>query len=183
MFAEIYRKLKPGGVCIMTFSNRMFFTKVKRSHCIPHDYHVVDAGTRILGSPVSGRAIRSAVSLPMRSAAGMPGAWRTVNDALSCSAALYLFDDIGMISQAVEAWRETTDYGRCQLVRSYFQSVAGFTAPEILKSVTPDKASGNGSGGAQPSVGDFVKQLLQKVLGGSTKDPFFAVVAYRDFKP
>jgi SAM-dependent methyltransferase len=29
VFAEIYRVLKPGGVCIMTFSNRMFFTKVR----------------------------------------------------------------------------------------------------------------------------------------------------------
>ena len=28
VFAEIYRVLKPGGVCIMSFSNRMFYTKV-----------------------------------------------------------------------------------------------------------------------------------------------------------
>ena len=29
VFAEIYRVLKPGGVCIMSFSNRMFYTKVR----------------------------------------------------------------------------------------------------------------------------------------------------------
>ena len=28
VFAEIYRVLKPGGVAIFSFSNRMFFTKV-----------------------------------------------------------------------------------------------------------------------------------------------------------
>ena len=28
VFAEIYRVLKPEGVCIMSFSNRMFYTKV-----------------------------------------------------------------------------------------------------------------------------------------------------------
>lgn len=27
-FAEIYRVLKPGGVCIVTFSNRLFYNKV-----------------------------------------------------------------------------------------------------------------------------------------------------------
>lgn len=27
VFAEIYRVLKPGGVCIITFSNRLYFTK------------------------------------------------------------------------------------------------------------------------------------------------------------
>jgi ubiquinone/menaquinone biosynthesis C-methylase UbiE len=27
VFAEIYRVLKPGGVCVMAFSNRMFASK------------------------------------------------------------------------------------------------------------------------------------------------------------
>jgi ubiquinone/menaquinone biosynthesis C-methylase UbiE len=27
VIAEIYRVLKPGGVCIITFSNRMFYSK------------------------------------------------------------------------------------------------------------------------------------------------------------
>jgi len=28
VFAEVYRVLRPGGVCIITFSNRMFYDKV-----------------------------------------------------------------------------------------------------------------------------------------------------------
>jgi ubiquinone/menaquinone biosynthesis C-methylase UbiE len=28
VFSEIYRVLKPGGMCIMTFSNRLFYNKV-----------------------------------------------------------------------------------------------------------------------------------------------------------
>lgn len=28
VLAEVYRVLKPGGVCIVTFSNRLFYTKV-----------------------------------------------------------------------------------------------------------------------------------------------------------
>ena len=28
VFGEIYRVLKPGGVCIVTFSNRQFYDKV-----------------------------------------------------------------------------------------------------------------------------------------------------------
>jgi SAM-dependent methyltransferase len=30
VFAEVYRVLKPGGVFIITFSNRLFYTKVRR---------------------------------------------------------------------------------------------------------------------------------------------------------
>jgi SAM-dependent methyltransferase len=63
VFAEIYRVLKPGGVCIVTFSNRLFYDK------------------------------------------------------------------------AIAAWREGTGYSRCQLVRSYFQAVEGFTEPEVIKEV------------------------------------------------
>lgn len=63
VFAEIYRVLKPGGVCILTFSNRLFYDK------------------------------------------------------------------------AIAAWREGTGYSRCQLVRSYFQAVEGFTEPEVIKEV------------------------------------------------
>ena len=65
VFAEIYRVLKPGGVCIMTFSNRMFYQK------------------------------------------------------------------------AIAAWRNNdTGYARCQLVKSYFTSVAGFTEPEAITEVS-----------------------------------------------
>jgi ubiquinone/menaquinone biosynthesis C-methylase UbiE len=30
VFAEVYRVLRPGGVAIFTFSNRMFYGKVRR---------------------------------------------------------------------------------------------------------------------------------------------------------
>lgn len=30
VFAEIYRVLRPGGVCIITFSNRMFYSKARQ---------------------------------------------------------------------------------------------------------------------------------------------------------
>jgi SAM-dependent methyltransferase len=39
VFAEIYRVLKPGGVCIVTFSNRQFYDKVRPSLCM-HQAHV-----------------------------------------------------------------------------------------------------------------------------------------------
>ncbi len=29
VFAEVFRVLKPGGVCIVTFSNRLFYDKVR----------------------------------------------------------------------------------------------------------------------------------------------------------
>ncbi len=33
VFAEIYRVLKPGGVCIVTFSNRQFYDKARALSC------------------------------------------------------------------------------------------------------------------------------------------------------
>jgi ubiquinone/menaquinone biosynthesis C-methylase UbiE len=63
VFSEIYRVLKPGGVAIISFSNRLFYEK------------------------------------------------------------------------AISAWRLNTDYGRQQLVKSYFQSVSGFSTPEVVTKV------------------------------------------------
>ncbi len=88
VFAEIYRILKPGGVAIFSFSNRMFYDK------------------------------------------------------------------------AIQAWREGSENSRVELVKSYFQSVPGFSAPEVVsrQSSTPN--------------------LLQW-LGAGGGDPFYAVIAYR----
>lgn len=36
VFKELYRVLKPGGVCIITFSNRMFFQKVSELNIFTH---------------------------------------------------------------------------------------------------------------------------------------------------
>jgi len=104
VLSEVARVLKPGGVCIFTFSNRMFFTK------------------------------------------------------------------------AIGAWRETTDYGRCRLVQSYFSAVSGFTPAEILKDVPPPAG---GAAAAGPGGLDGLLAAFRKLLGGAS-DPFFAVVAYKE---
>ncbi len=88
VFAEIYRILKPGGVAIFSFSNRMFYDK------------------------------------------------------------------------AIQAWREGSETSRVELVKSYFQSVPGFSEPEV---VSRQATSPN---------------LLQW-LGVGGGDPFYAVIAYR----
>lgn len=88
IFSEIYRILKPGGICIVSFSNRMFYQK------------------------------------------------------------------------AIAAWREGTDISRVALVKRYFQSVAGFSKPEVI---------------AHTST---IPMMLQ-MLGFASADPFYAVIAQR----
>lgn len=102
VFAEVYRVLKPGGCCIITFSNRMFPDK------------------------------------------------------------------------AIAAWRNNdSGYGRCQLVKSYFQAVEGFTQPEVVLKVDAPKS---------PSILGSAVQALQRVFMSAVEDPFYAVIAYRNFK-
>jgi len=98
VFAEIYRVLKPGGVCIMSFSNRMFYQK------------------------------------------------------------------------AIAAWRDGTGYSRTQLVKQYFSCIEGFTAPEVVTQV-----------GVEPD--NSILGKLKRFVSRSASDPFYAVVAYRNFKP
>ncbi|MGL5807498.1 MAG: class I SAM-dependent methyltransferase [Xenococcaceae cyanobacterium] len=88
IFAEIHRILKPGGIAIISFSNRMFYQK------------------------------------------------------------------------AIAAWRDGTDSSRIQLVKSYFQSVPGFSAPEVISH--------------QSTVPSFLQMLG---MGGA--DPFYAVIALK----
>ncbi len=88
IFSEIHRILKPGGVAIISFSNRMFFQK------------------------------------------------------------------------AIAAWREGTETSRVELVKSYFQSIPGFSPPEVIAH--------------QSAVPSFLQMLG---VGGG--DPFYAVVAHR----
>ena len=88
IFSEIYRILKPGGIAIISFSNRMFYQK------------------------------------------------------------------------AIAAWRDGTEMSRVQLVKSYFQSVPGFSQPEVIA--------------RQSTVPSFLQMLG---VGGS--DPFYAVVGER----
>lgn len=76
--------------------------------------------------------------------------------------------------KAISAWRDGSEYSRVQLVVEYFQCVEGFTQPEIIKQ-KPAAA-------ANPQQGnDYLLSLLG--FGFSGSDPFYAVVAYKNFKP
>lgn len=88
VFAEVYRILKPGGICIVSFSNRMFYQK------------------------------------------------------------------------AIQAWRDSSESERVELVKRYFKSIPGFSEPEVI--TRP---------GSLPS-------FLQ-MLGMAGGDPFYAVIAQR----
>jgi SAM-dependent methyltransferase len=87
IFHEMHRILKPGGVAIVSFSNRMFYQK------------------------------------------------------------------------AIQAWRDSSETSRVKLVKSYFQSVPGFSPPEVIVH--------------QPPVPGFLQWL------GASGDPFYAVIASR----
>lgn len=97
VFAELYRVLKPGGVVIISFSNRMFYQK------------------------------------------------------------------------AISAWRDGSGYSHAQLVKQYFGCVSGFTGPEVVTEV-----------GVKPDNSLLGK--LKKLVTRSANDPFYGVVAYRNFK-
>lgn len=88
IFSEIYRVLKPGGVAIVSFSNRMFYQK------------------------------------------------------------------------AIQIWRDSSEAGRVELVKSYFEAVSGFSSPEVIERQSP-------------------RMSLFQLLGMPGGDPFYAVIAQR----
>ena len=61
----------------------------------------------------------------------------------SCSVGLVATGSIVVVApsrcdvcaQAIQAWRDSTGFGRAQLVKSYFSAVAGFTEPEAVTQV------------------------------------------------
>ena len=87
VFAEIHRVLKPEGVAIVSFSNRMFYQK------------------------------------------------------------------------AIQAWRDSSESDRVELVKRYFRAIAGFSEPEVI---------------TRPSSVPSILQML-----GVSSDPFYAVLAQR----
>ncbi len=89
VFAEIHRILKPGGVAIISFSNRMFHQK------------------------------------------------------------------------AIQAWRDGSEASRVERVKQYFESVPGFSSPEVVA--------------RKPTAAPNFLQWL----GAGGGDPFYAVITYR----
>ncbi|KAL3624288.1 hypothetical protein CASFOL_033104 [Castilleja foliolosa] len=75
--------------------------------------------------------------------------------------------------KAISAWRDGTGYSRVQLVVQYFQCVEGFTEPRVIRKLPNAKEDDN-------SIFGRIKGLLG-LLSGS--DPFYAVIAYKNFKP
>ncbi|KAL0302177.1 UNVERIFIED_CONTAM: hypothetical protein Scaly_3039400 [Sesamum calycinum] len=74
--------------------------------------------------------------------------------------------------KAVSAWRDGTAYSRVQLVVQHFQCVEGFTQPQVIRRL-PNAKEDN-------SIFSRISGLLG-LLSGS--DPFYAVIAYKNFKP
>ncbi|CAI9111152.1 OLC1v1011305C1 [Oldenlandia corymbosa var. corymbosa] len=108
IFAEVFRVLRPGGVFIVSFSNRLFYEK------------------------------------------------------------------------AITAWRDGTDYSRVQLVKQYFQCVEGFTEPEVIRKLQAADETLTGKGKESKSPFSWILNLVGSF---SPSDPFYAVLAYRNFKP
>ncbi|XAR51934.1 Sterol 24-C-methyltransferase [Bertholletia excelsa] len=77
--------------------------------------------------------------------------------------------------KAIAAWRDGTGYSRVQLVTQYFQCVEGFTQPEIVRKIP----AATGSNQEDESPLGWIMRLLGMISGS---DPFYAVIAYKNFK-
>lgn len=77
--------------------------------------------------------------------------------------------------KAVSAWRDGSAYSRLQLVVQYFQCVEGFTQPEIIRKIPASSGTAEDN-----SPFSWILRLLG-LLSGS--DPFYAVLAHKNFKP
>ncbi|GLT43435.1 hypothetical protein SLA2020_173820 [Shorea laevis] len=77
--------------------------------------------------------------------------------------------------KAIGAWRDGTAYSRVQLVVQYFQCIEGFTQPEIIRKLP---ATGKTQDGESPF--SWLMRLMGLLSGA---DPFYAVLAYKNFKP
>lgn len=79
--------------------------------------------------------------------------------------------------KAVAAWRDGSSYSRVQLVVQYFQCVAGFTQAEVVRAA-PRTA------GPEEEATGWLEQIRRSFLNMSKgTDPFYAVIAYRNFRP
>lgn len=77
--------------------------------------------------------------------------------------------------KAISAWRDSSGYGRVQLVVQYFQCIKGFTEPEVIRKLPSNDDQENKSP---------LSKIMQLIgLLSASSDPFYAVIAYRNFKP
>ncbi|KAK9104297.1 hypothetical protein Scep_021141 [Stephania cephalantha] len=81
--------------------------------------------------------------------------------------------------KAIGAWREGTGYSRVQLVVQYFQCVEGFTEAEIIRKIGSKDGVKDKNKSSSPFV--WVMSLVGLALSGA--DPFYAVIAHKNFKP
>lgn len=76
--------------------------------------------------------------------------------------------------KAISAWRDGTRYERVQLVVQYFQCIEGFTQPEVIRKLPNNDDQQNESP---------LNRIMQFIgLLPASSDPFYAVIAYRNFK-
>lgn len=75
--------------------------------------------------------------------------------------------------KAISAWRDGTSYSRGQLVVQYFQCVEGFTQPEVIRKLPTDTRD-------TQTPFSWIMNLVGLISG---LDPFYAVLAYKNFKP
>ena len=77
--------------------------------------------------------------------------------------------------QAIAAWRDSTMFGRCLLVKQYLAAAGGFGEAEVVQGVNLDGSAA--AGGAAPL--ERLQGWLEGLWQGGSKDPFYAVVATR----
>ncbi|MED6122460.1 hypothetical protein PIB30_040030 [Stylosanthes scabra] len=77
--------------------------------------------------------------------------------------------------KAISAWRDGSGYSRVQLVVQYFQCVEGFTEPEVIRKLPATNFAQHNK-----SPIDWIMATFGFLSG---LDPFYAVIAYRNFKP
>ncbi|GAQ77968.1 S-adenosyl-L-methionine dependent methyltransferases [Klebsormidium nitens] len=76
--------------------------------------------------------------------------------------------------KAIASWREGTGYSRVQLVKQYFSCIRGFTQPETITELPKAES--------KSSQNSNLLQKFLKLFRRAGSDPFYAVVAYRNFK-